>query len=140
MNYLLTAQTLLDLVNPVAPSSAANWAAQTRRSALRVSVISVAAAAALIDELSDAPARRAFAARVEEFVNQMRADGPEPLSFTQDHARFWETLIHHQSCQGVPQSDRMVLATAMHEGLVLVDREGPLLAAARSVGAGVHAI
>jgi hypothetical protein len=48
--------------------------------------------------------------------------------------------MHEPSISGVPQIDRQVYATAMHEGLTVVEEAHPATSALRALGIEIHGL
>lgn len=121
MNYLLPAQTLLDLCaeesNPVQV-----WAQSVDSTALRMSVVSIAQALATVAALPDAQIRARLEADLTSLLADIAADAGPPLAFQTSHADIWKALIGDKTLTGLQQTDRQVYATAMHEGLTVVER------------------
>ena len=139
MNWLLPAQTLLDLIS-ADPNPAQAWAASIDTQTLRVSVISIAEAHASIQSLQDAGLRSRLTADLTSFLALLKADAGPPLLFTEVHSAVWCALMHDPSILDVPQSDRQVYATAMHEGLAIVEEVRPETAILQALGVHIHVV
>jgi hypothetical protein len=139
MNWLLPAQTLLDLLAST-PNAATQWAATVDVRSLRTSVIAVAEANATIENATISPAtRKRLAADLSALLSQIQADsGIGPLDFTQAHANFWVALYSEPSIANVTLTERQVYATAMYEGLSVVESSRPETAALRTLGILIH--
>lgn len=140
MNFLLPAQTLLDLVAEAATPAQA-WLAGVPTSSLRVSVISVAQARATIAKVADAGARVALDADLSSLLSQIQADsGHAPLPFLSQHADVWQALTYLGQVKGEPQINRQVYATAMYEGMTAVEAVKPLTAQWQAIGVSIAVI
>ena len=137
MNYLLPAQTLLDLCDQQA-NPARRWAADIDTAWLRLSVVSVAEAQAAVNAVTDSQARLRLEANLESLLSQIQADSEAPLAFDEGHASVWRALIDDVTLQGLGATDRQVYATAMHEGLTVVEEGGPHTAALQALGVRLH--
>jgi predicted nucleic acid-binding protein len=137
MNYLLPAQTLLDLCDQQA-NSARLWASGVDTTALRVSVISVAEARAAIDGVPSSQARARLDANLSALLSQIEADSEEPLAFDDQHANVWRALLNDPNLQGLGATDRQVYATAMHEGLTVVEESHAQTAALQALGVSIQ--
>jgi predicted nucleic acid-binding protein len=116
--YLLPAQTLLDLCAEE-ETPAQRWRVDT--SQLRVSIVSIAQARAAIDQVEDSQIRQRMQRDFEELLEGLEADGGPPLEFGDGAARIWQTLMHDANLKGVPQIDRQVYATALHERIAVAE-------------------
>ncbi len=136
MNYLLPTQTLLDLCaeggNP-----ALDWAAGVDTRSLRMSVISIADAQAAIMQVDDAQERTRLDADFAALIEKMESDAGPPLPFLSGHASIWKALINDPTLAGLAQVDRQIYATAMHEGLTVVEEARPHTAALRELGVNI---
>lgn len=139
MNYLLPAQTLLDLCD-FQPNPARTWAAGIDTAALRVSAISIAEARAAVDGVASSQARARLEANLASLLSQIEADSAEPLAFDELHASVWRALLNDAALQGLGATDRQVYATAMHEGLTVVEEGNPHTAALQALGVGIHVL
>ena len=139
MNYLLPAQTLLDMISE-GPTPAHRWAEAIDTRSLRVSVISIAQARAAIMSVADAGERTRLDTDFRALLDQLRADGGAPLPFDESQAAVWEALMLDPALKGVTQSDRMVYATAMYEGLAVVEAATGATPALRKLGVDIVAI
>ena len=139
MNYLLPAQTLLDLCDQQT-NSARLWAGGVDTAVLRVSVISVAEARAAIDGVPSSQARARLDANLSALLAQIEADSEEPLAFDDQHANIWRALLNDTSLQGLGATDRQVYATAMHEGLTVVEESCGHTAALQALGVSIHVL
>jgi len=137
VNFLLPAQTLLDMCDR-RPNPARAWAQGVDTVALRVSVISVAEAQAEVDAVADGQARARLDANLNSLLSQMRADAGGPLEFHLDHANVWRALLKDGTIRGLGYTDRQVYATAMYEGLTVVEEAGPHTPALRALGVRIH--
>jgi hypothetical protein len=133
LNYLLPAQTLLDLcadgTNP-----ALAWAARVDTRSLRVSVISIADAQAAIMRVSDAQQRARLNADFSALIEKIVADAGPVIPFHSSHADIWKALIDDRTLAGLGQVDRQVYATAMYEGLTVVEEAQPHTPAVKALG------
>ena len=140
MNWLLPAQTLLDLISSD-PTPAHAWASTVDTRALRVSVISLAQARAAIIRVADVGLRSRLDSDFGSLIAQLEADsGVPPLQFIAAHASVWEALMHEPSISGVPQIDRQVYATAMYEGLTVVEEAHAATSALGALGIDIQTI
>jgi predicted signal transduction protein with EAL and GGDEF domain len=140
VNWILPAQTLLDLISSDATPAHA-WAGSVDTRALRVSVISFAQARSAIMRVADAGVRSRLDSDFGSLIAQLEADsGVPPLPFIAAHASVWEALMHEPSVSGVPQIDRQVYATAMYEGLTVVEETHAATPALRALGIEIHDI
>lgn len=137
MNFLLPAQTLLDLCDRQA-NSVRLWAAGVDTSALRVSVVSIAEARAAIDGVPASPARARLDANLSALLSQIEADSAAPLAFDAAHANVWRALLNDPNLPGLGATDRQVYATALHEGLSVVEERHAHTAALQALGVGIH--
>lgn len=140
MNWLLPAPTLAQLVASV-PTAAQRWAHGVDARALRVSVISVAQLRTRI-QLEPAPATRArLDVDLTTLLAQIEADsGIAPLAFSAEHALLWSHLCLEPTLAGLAQTERQIYATAMYEGLTVVEPARPQHAALRALGVRLHAL
>jgi predicted nucleic acid-binding protein len=139
MNYLLPAQTLLDLCDQQS-NAAHTWAQGIDTSDLRVSVISIAEARAAIDGVPSPLARARLEANLSTLLDQIEADSEEPLVFDEQHASVWRALLNDPSLKGLGATDRQVYATAMHEGLTVVEEPHDHTAVLQTLGVGIHVL
>lgn len=140
MNWILPAQTLLDLIASGSTPAHA-WATSVDTRGLRVSVISVAQARAAIMRVANAGMRSRLDSDFGSLIAQLEADsGVPPLPFIAAHASVWEALMHEPSVAGVPQIDRQVYATAMYEGLTVVEEPHAATSALRALGIDIRDI
>lgn len=140
MNWLLPAQTILDLIASE-PTAAHAWAGPIDTRSLRVGVISIAQARAAIMRVPDFGLRSRLDADLASFLAQLEADsGAPPLPFISAHASVWEALMHESSLAGVAQTNRQVYATAMHEGLTVVEARHAATRALRALGVDIVVI
>ena len=137
MNYLLPAQTLLDLCDEQ-PNAVRAWAAGIDTARLRVSVVSIAEAQAAVGTVADSPMRLRLDANLSFLLANLEADAGEPLAFDRGAASVWQALIHDATLDGLGATDRQVYATALHEGLVVVEEAGPHTAALRALGVRIE--
>lgn len=136
MNYLLPAQTLLDLCAE-GSNPALEWAKSVDTRSLRVSVISIADAQAAILQVDDARERTRLDADFAALTEKMESDAGPPLPFQTGHANIWKALVNDATLAGLAQVDRQVYATAMHEGLTVVEEARPQTAALRELGVSI---
>lgn len=135
--HLLTAQTLLSLCGEP-PNAAADWFAGQSTDELRVSVISIARASDAIMQVADATDRTRLDAALSWLLAALESDAGPPLAFEAGHAKAWQALISEPTLKGMGVSERQVYATALHDGLVVVDEAGTYTRAARALGIRVH--
>lgn len=137
MNYLLPAQTLLDLCAEGA-NPAQRWSRQVDTASLRVSAISIAQAQAAVMLVGDGQVRSRLDADLSALLAQIEADAGPPLNFEVSHATVWKALMHDQTLAGLGQTDRQVYATAMYEGLAIIEEKRPASAALEALGVNLH--
>jgi len=136
VNYLLPAQTLLDMISG-GPTPAHTWADGIDTRSLRVSVISIALARAAIMNVADAGERTRLDTDFRALLDHLKADGGAPLPFDESQAAVWEALMLEPALKGVTQSDRMVYATAMAEGLTVVEAARAATPALKKLGVAI---
>jgi len=138
--WLLPAQTLLDLIAEE-KTPAQQWIGPIDSSDLRVSVISIAQARAAISRVADADERTALEADLSSFLSQIAADsGREPLPFLAQHASVWQALVHLPQIQAEPQINRQIYASAMYEGMTVVEAGKPSTPDWRAIGVSIEVI
>lgn len=135
MNYLLSSQTLLDLCAEEV-NAAQQWSRGIPAESLRISVISWAEAAAEIASLEDAEVRRTVESVFAALLNHILADaGPEGLlGFERNHADQWRGLMFDSRLEGISQIHRQVYATAIAEGLTVVEERHDMTEVLKQVG------
>lgn len=135
MNYLLSAQTLLDLCAEE-PNAAQRWSQGIPAESLRISVISWAHAASEIASLEDAEVRRTVESVFAALLNHILADaGPEGLlGFERNHADQWRGLMFDSRLATISQIDRQVYATAIAEGLTVVEERHEMTEVLKELG------
>ena len=135
MNYLLSAQTLLDLCAEE-PNAAQQWSQGIPAESLRISVISWAHAASEIASLDDAEVRRTVDSVFAALLNHILADaGPDGLlGFERNHADQWRGLMFDSRLETISQIDRQVYATAIAEGLTVVEERHAMTEVLKEVG------
>ena len=139
MNYLLPTQTLLDLCAE-GSNPALEWAKSVDTRSLRVSVISIADAQAAIMLVEDAQERTRLDADFAALIEKIEGDAGPPLPFQTGHANIWKVLINDPALAGLAQVDRQIYATAMHEGLTVLEEMRPHTAALRELGVDILAL
>lgn len=140
MNWLLTAGTLLQLIGS-GDTPAKQWAGQVDARTIRTSAISVALASAKIATHRHAAARKYLETDLYTLLDRIKADsGLGPLGFELPHAMMWAHLCMDGSIPGVGQVERQVYATAMHEGLAVVETTRPEHAALQALGVTIHVL
>jgi hypothetical protein len=139
LNFLLPAQTLLDLCAEEGNPAQA-WARRVDTQALRVCVISIAQAQAAVMGIADAQVRMRMDADLSALLSQIEADTHPALAFEAGHAAVWKALIHAPALAGVGQNDRQVYATAMHEGLTVVEAWRAATVALQALGVDILVI
>lgn len=139
MNWLLPAQTILDLIS-ADPGPAHEWAGSIDTQTLRLSVISIAQAQSTIQGVADQGLRGRLAADLASFLAQLKADAIGPLGFTELHAAIWAALIQEPSIDAVPQTDRQVYATALYEGLTVVEEARAETTQLQALGIAIHVL
>lgn len=135
--YLLTAQTLLSLCGEP-PNLAADWFARQTTDEMRVSVISIARVRDAVMQVADATDRTRLDAALNWLLSALEADAGPPLEFEAGHAKSWQALISEPTLKGMGVSDKQVYATALHDGLVVVDEASAHTRAARALGIQVE--
>jgi hypothetical protein len=135
LNYLLSAQTLLDLCAEE-PNETQQWSQGILAESLRISVISWARAASEIASLEDAGVRRTVESVFSALLNHILADaGPNGLlGFERNHADQWRGLMFDSRLETISQIDRQVYATAIAEGLTVVEERHDLTDMLKQVG------
>lgn len=135
MNYLLSAQTLLDLCAEE-PNAAQQWSQGIPAESLRISVISWAHAASEIASLEDAEVRRTVESVFSALLNHILADaGPDGLlGFERNHADQWRGLMFDSRLETISQIDRQVYATAIAEGLTVVEERHDMTEVLKEAG------
>jgi hypothetical protein len=135
LNYLLSAQTLLDLCAEE-PNAAQQWSQGIPAESLRISVISWAHAASEIASLDDAEVRRTVDSVFAALLNHILADaGPDGLlGFERNHADQWRGLMFDSRLETISQIDRQVYATAIAEGLTVVEERHAMTEVLKEVG------
>lgn len=118
--FLLPAQTLLDLCAED-ETPALRWAGGVDTTRLRVSVVSIAQARAVIDQLDDSQVRQRVQRDLDELLRELEADGGPPLEFGEETAHIWQALMHDPALKGVSQIDRQVYAAALRENIAVVE-------------------
>lgn len=139
MNYLLPAQTLLDLCD-AQDNAAKSWCKTIDTTTLRVSVISIAEARAAVDQVSSPQARGRLEAKLTSLVAEIVADAGDPLPFDDGHASVWRVLLRDDDLRGLGATDRQVYATAMREGLQVVEPSHAHTATLQALGVHLHLI
>jgi len=140
MNWLLSAQALAQLIASV-QTPAAQWAAGIDTRGLRVSVISIAQVRMTIQARLTPSVRARWEADLDTALAHIESDsGVPPLPFTAEHARLWADLCLDTTIPTVAQIDRQVYATAMYEGLTIVEPSKPEHAVITALGVRVHAL
>lgn len=139
MNHLLPAQTLLDLCDQQ-PNRARAWAGSVDTTVLRISVISIAEARSAIDGVPSSQVRARLEANLSALLSQIEADSEAPLAFDDQHANVWRALLNDPNLQGLGATDRQVYATAMHEGLTVVEEGHAHTAALQALGVSIHVL
>ena len=135
MNYLLSAQTLLDLCAEE-PNAAQRWSEGIPAESLRISVISWAHAASEIASIDDPEIRRTVESVYSALLNHILADaGPEGLlGFERNHADQWRGLMFDSRLESISQIDRQVYSTAIAEGLAVVEERHDMTEVLRQLG------
>jgi hypothetical protein len=135
LNYLLSVQTLLDLCAEE-PNAAQQWSQGIPAESLRISVISWAHAASEIASIEDAEVRRTVESVFAALLNHILADaGPEGLlGFERNHADQWRGLMFDSRLEAINQIDRQVYATAIAEGLTVVEERHAMTDVLKEVG------
>ena len=139
MNFLLPSQTLLDLCEDNANAARA-WAGGVDTGLLRVSVISIAQAHASVMQVEDATLRARLEADLSVLLAQIEGDTGPSLGFESNHATVWQALMFDESLKGLGQTDRQVYATAMYEGLTVVEANGNYTQALQDLGVSLELI
>ena len=76
----------------------------------------------------------------DALLNALADSGIAPFDFTRSHATIWTALSVDPALQGVQQTDRQVYATAMYEGLTIVEAVRPETPALTALGASIHVL
>jgi hypothetical protein len=99
-------------------------------------VISWARAASEIASLDDAEVRRTVESVFAALLNHILADaGPDGLlGFERNHADQWRGLMFDSRLETISQIDRQVYATAIAEGLTVVEERHDMTDALKQVG------
>jgi predicted nucleic acid-binding protein len=139
LNYLLPAQTLLDLCDQ-RRNAAHAWAGGVDTASLRVSVVSIAEARSAIDAVASGTGRARLDANLSALLSEIEADSEPPLPFDDQHAAVWRVLLGDPGLQGLGATDRQVYATAMHEGLTVVEEAHSHTPALRDLGVAIHTL
>ncbi len=137
MNYLLSAQTLLDLCAEE-PNAVQQWSREVQTESLRISVISWAQAASEIASLTDAEVRRTvesvFAALIDQICADVSPTQDGLLGFARNHAEQWRGLMFDRRLDSISQPNRQVYATAIAEGFSVVEERHALTETLRQLG------
>ena len=136
-NFLLTAQTLLSLCSGT-PNAATIWFGAQDTDQMRVSVISIAKARDAIMQVGSATERTRLDAAMNWLLSSIEADAGAPLAFEMGHAQAWQALLSEPTLAGLGVSDKQVFATAMHDGLTVVEEASVHTRAAKGLGILVH--
>lgn len=139
MNYLLPAQTLLDLC-ATKSNPALTWVNQVDTAELRVSVISIAEARAVIDAVTSSQSRARLEANLASLLSQIESDSDAPLAFDEQQAVVWRALLNDNTLTGLGATDRQVYATAMDLSLTVVEEVNPHTAALQLLGVTIQII
>jgi hypothetical protein len=118
------------------PNAAQQWSRGIPAESLRISVISWAHAASEIASLDDAEVRRTVESVFAALLNHILADaGPEGLlGFERNHADQWRGLMFDSRLETISQIDRQVYATAIAEGLTVVEERHAMTEVLKEVG------
>jgi hypothetical protein len=138
-NFLLTSQTLLDLLDRHA-NPARNWASGITAGALRLSVVSIAEAQAAIDAVTDSTARARLEANLKSLLSALEAHGGPPLAFEQAHADAWRALLNDPLLGDLETTRRQVYATALQESLTVVEERHAHTDALLALGVDLHVL
>jgi hypothetical protein len=139
VKYLLPAQTILDLQS-TEPCAAITWSSAVSTQDCRMAWISVALAFYRVDREADADLRGAIELRLRSFIAKMRADAGEPFAFTEAHADAWRVLLAAPGLDGLQTTHRQVYATAMCEGLTVVEEATRYTEALRTQGCRIETL
>lgn len=145
MAFLLSTQSFADFISR-RPNAVRRWAKEQPEIAVAVSVISVGAVAAAIDagvppehekEFDPASWRRYLA----EFEDKMHRQG-RLLVVDRDVVRTWSSFrdrnLEDDGGELVGEDTKLIWATAIAHGLVLVDRPGSGTASLNALGLQVY--
>ena len=136
-NFLLTAQTLLSLCSGT-PNAATIWFGAQDTDQMRVSVISIAKARDAIMQVGSATERTRLDAAMNWLLASIEADAGAPLAFETGHAQAWQALISEPTLASQGVSDKQVFATAMHDGVTVVEEASVHTRAPKALGILVH--
>lgn len=139
MNFLLPSQTLLDLCEKN-DNAAQKWARGVDTGSLRISVISIAHAHGAVMQVAEPAMRARLEADLSALLAQIEGDTGAPLNFESNHATVWQALMYDDSLDGLGQTDRQVYATAMYEGLTVVEANGKYTQALLDLGVSLQLI
>jgi hypothetical protein len=139
VKYLLSLQVLLDLCG-TADNPARAWAQPVPTAQLRLSVLTVALARAVVNGIAVAPDRERLAARLLDLLAKLKADGGPPLPFIENAATTWQSFMHEPTLGEMAQIDRQFYAVASSEGLCVVEYQHPYSAALGPLGIKVHGL
>jgi len=135
LNYLLSAQILLDLCAEE-PNAAQRWGSAIDSDSLRISVISRAHAMAEIARIEEADVRGTVESVFAELISRILADAGEPglIAFEKNHAEQWRGLMFDRRLASINQIDRQIYATALAEGLAVVEGRHEMTDNLRTLG------
>jgi hypothetical protein len=137
--FLLPAQTLLDLCADQ-PTGARRWADTAELRSLGVSVISKAEAYACIEESPTSAVRKSFNVTLDRLLDDIVAEGGLIHSLDDRVARQWQDMINEPSLAGLPQTARLVYATALAHNLVVVEESQPGHIALQALGVQIQVL
>lgn len=137
VKFLLSLQVLLDLCG-TANNPARVWAQPLPVTRLRLSVLTVALAHAIVSGAVDAQNRERLAARLVDLLAKLKADGGPPLPFIENSATTWQSYMREPTLGVMSQVDRQFYAVAFSEGLCVVEYEQQYTAALAPLGIKVQ--
>ncbi len=137
VKFLLSLQVLLDLCG-TANNPARVWAQPVPTTRLRLSVLTVALAHAIVSGAVDAQNRERLAARLVDLLAKLKADGGPPLPFIENSATTWQSYMREPTLGVMSQVDRQFYAVAFSEGLCVVEYEQQYTAALAPLGIKVQ--
>jgi len=138
-NFLLSLQVLLDLCGTQA-NAAIRWVGPIKIRRLRVSCVTIAQAKAEVLACSDQTMRERLNARLTDLLAKIEGDGGPPLPFGAGAANVWQGFMMEPVLGDMPQVDRQFYASAVYEGLVIIEYEHDYSAALQQLGIRVQSL
>lgn len=142
MRYLLTAQTVLDLLDPSASNitAARRWADAVDTADMRLDAVSIAEARLSIETAGGAN-RSHLQRNLDKLIADIQADTDEEcIDFGLAHAQMWATLRSDARLGGVGAMRLQPYAIAMVEGLTVVEEADVHTPALQAVGVTIQVI